>query len=268
MNFRKHIYLSICTLLWTAASVYGQQKYEVNKNAHSHNDYLQQRPFYTAFENRFASIEIDVYLVGSELYVAHDRKDIDTNKTIEALYIRPLLQQIKMNGGKPYKDGGKLQFMIDLKTAGVPALKVLEAKLKPVRKYFDTGTNPHAVRIVLSGSVPPPNQFKDFDEIFYFDGRPGINYSPDQLKRIAFFSSAMQQFAKWNGIDPMLKEEQTRIVNFVDSVHRLGKPVRFWGNPDTKTCWQTFMKLGVDYLNTDSPAEMAKFLNNNKSKQL
>ena len=265
MNLIKNISFCLAAFLAVTATLYGQQKYEVNKNAHSHNDYEQAQPFYTAHANRFASMEIDVYLVGSELYVAHNRKDIDTNKTIEALYINPLLQQIKMNGGKPYKDGGKLQFMIDLKTAGVPALKVLEAKLKPIRKYFDTKTNPDAVRIVLSGSVPPADQFKDFDELFYFDGRPGINYTPDQLERIAFFSTSFQQFSKWNGVGHIAEEEKARIVTFVDSIHALGKLVRFWGNPDTKTCWQAFIKMGVDYLNTDSPAEMAKFLNNYKA---
>lgn len=264
MKVIKNISICLAAFLAATATLYGQQKYDVNKNAHSHNDYLQAKPFYTAHANRFASMEIDVYLVGTELYVAHDRKDIDSARTIEALYLNPLLQQIKKNGGKPYKDGGKLQFMIDFKTAGVPALKVLEAKLKPIRKYFDTKTNPNAVRIVLSGSVPPADQFKDFDELFYFDGRPGINYTPDQLKRIAFFSSALQKYSKWNGHGDIVEEERAAIVKFVDSVHALGKPVRFWGNPDTKTCWQAFIEMGVDYLNTDSPAEMARFLNANR----
>lgn len=262
MDIKKIFVISFIAFFAETASGYArQQRYDVNKNAHSHNDYQQARPFYTAHANRFASMEIDVFLVGTELYVAHDLKDIDTNKTIESLYIKPLLAQFQMNGGKPYKDGGKLQFMIDFKTAGEPALKVLEAKLKPIREYFDIKTNPNAVRIVLSGSVPPADQFKDFDDIFYFDGRPGIEYTPDQLDRIAFFSTALQQFTRWNGLGQMAEDERIKVKKFVDSVHSVGKPVRFWGNPDTKTCWQAFIQLGVDYLNTDSPGEMARFLN-------
>jgi len=261
MKIKKIVLLFLTIVSAGMCPIYAQ-KYEVNKNAHSHNDYLQPMPFYTAYANRFASMEIDVYLIGKELYVAHTRKEIDSGRTIEKLYLEPLLRQIKINRGKPYKNGGHLQFMIDLKTPGEPALKVLEAKLKPIRKYFDTKNNPNAVRLVFSGSVPSAERFKDFDEIFFFDGRPGINYTPDQLKRIAFFSSAIQQFTLWNGLDPMLPEEQARVRNFVDSVHTLKKPVRFWGNPDTKTCWETFIKLGVDYLNTDKPTEMAQFLNN------
>lgn len=252
------ILLACLALLSTSATF--AQKYEVNKNAHSHNDYMQSAPFFNAYNNRFASIEIDVFLVGKQLYVAHSKKEIDSTKTIEKLYLEPLLTEIKKNGGQPYKGGGSLQFMIDLKTAGVPALKVLEAKLKPIRKYFDTKNNPNAVRLVFSGSLPAPEQFKDFDEIFFFDGKSGVNYTADQLERIAFFSTSLAQFSKWNGKGRMLAAEQEKATKFVDSVHRVGKPVRFWGNPDTKACWKLFMKMGVDYLNTDSPDKMARFL--------
>ncbi|RZK77199.1 MAG: alkaline phosphatase, partial [Pedobacter sp.] len=261
VRYTKTTLILIAAILVVSTPLYAQQKYDVNRNAHSHNDYLQAQPFYTAHANRFASMEIDVYLIGDELYVAHDRKEIDSSKTIESLYIKPLLEQLRLNNGKPYKADGKLQFMIDFKTPGVPALKILEAKLKPIRKYFDTKDNPHAVRLVFSGSTPAPAQFKDFDEIFFFDGRPGVNYTKDQLSRIAFFSTALQDFTKWNGLGKIVEAEQLKISKFVDSVHALGKPVRLWGNPDTKTCWQAFIKMGIDYLNTDSPAEMAKFLN-------
>jgi alkaline phosphatase len=239
------------------------QKYEVNKNTHSHNDYLQSQPFYTAHANHFASMEVDVFLVDNELYVAHTKADIDQKRTIERLYIEPLLNQIKLNGNnKAYQDGGKLQLMIDLKTAGEPALKCLEAKLKPIRKYFDVTNNPDAVRLVITGDSPKPERFKAFDDIFFFDGKRNTPYSPEEMKRVAFFSAGLQEFTKWNGLGRMVEEDYRKSKNFVDSVHQVGKQVRFWGNPDSKTCWQAFMKMGVDFLNTDSPAEMAKFLNN------
>lgn len=252
-----------CLMVLGAGTAVQAQQYEVGKNAHSHNDYGQSQPFYTAHSNHFASMEIDVFLRENELYVAHTKKEIDTNRTIESLYLEPLLRQMKLNGnGKAYKDGGKLQFMIDLKTAGEPTLRCLEAKLKPIRQYFDVKNNPDAIRLVITGAVPAAGRFKDFDEIFFFDGRPNAPYTAEQLKRVAFFSTSLQQFSKWNGLGRMVAQDSLKTKNFIDSVHRVGKPVRLWGNPDTKTCWQTFIKMGVDYLNTDSPAEMARFLNN------
>ena len=38
---------------------------------HSHNDYQQKVPFWNAFANGANSIEIDVFLVDNELFVAH-----------------------------------------------------------------------------------------------------------------------------------------------------------------------------------------------------
>jgi len=243
------------------SAVYAQQ-YDVKRNTHSHNDYLQAQPFYTAHANHFASMEVDVFLVDNELYVAHNKEDINKKRTIERLYIEPIIEQIKLNGNnKAYQDSGKLQLMIDLKTAGEPALRCLEAKLKPIRRYFDLNTNPDAVRLVITGDSPKPERFKAFDEIFFFDGKRNTPYTAEQLKRVAFFSAGLQEFTKWNGLGRMVEDDYRKSKNFVDSVHHIGKQVRFWGNPDTKTCWQVFIKMGVDYLNTDSPAEMAKFLN-------
>jgi len=261
MNIKTLLCLAALTAGFSPA-IYGQH-YDVTKNTHSHNDYLQPQPFYTAHANHFASMEVDVFLVNNELYVAHNKEDIDKERTIERLYIEPILAQIKLNGNnKIYRDSGKLQLMIDLKTDGGPALKCLEAKLKPIRKYFDVKNNPDAVKLVVTGDAPDHSRFKAFDDIFFFDGKRNTPYTADQLKRVAFFSAGLQEFTKWNGLGRMVEEDYRKSKNFVDSVHRQGKQVRFWGNPDTKTCWQAFIKMGVDFLNTDSPAEMAKFLNN------
>lgn len=237
------------------------QKYDVNKNTHSHNDYVRFQPFYTAYANRFASMEIDVFLIDNELYVAHNKTDIDKRRTIESLYLDPLMKQIKLNDNKPYPDGSGLQLLIDMKTAGEPALKRLEEKLKPIRHYFDVKNNPHAVRLVITGSQPPPERFKEYDDVFFFDGRPSVKYTPDQMKRIGLYSASFRQYSRWNGLGRMIEKDNKNVQSLVDSIHTLGKKIRFWGNPDTKTCWQAFIKLGVDYLNTDSPQEMANFLN-------
>src|SRR5690606_29295183 len=102
---------------------------------------------------------------------------------------------------------------------------------------------------------------QSYDDIFNFDGRSEIKYTTKQLERVPFFSASLKQFTKWNGLGRIPEPEFIKVKAFVDSVHQLNKKVRFWGNPDTKTLWQAFLKLGVDYINTDSPAELASFLN-------
>lgn len=256
MNLR--IFLSalfICVCAGAAA-----QSYTVGTNAHSHNDYLRERPFHDAYSNRFASMEIDVFLVDGKLMVAHTPSEITGSRTIETLYLDPLMERIRLGGGKVYPDGGKLQFLIDLKTSGEATLRALEELLKPMRSYFDAEQNPGAVRLVISGSMPSPEKFDEYDRIFWFDGRAGTDYTDRQLERVAFYSASFTDYSRWRGTGSIPEEEYRRLRDFVDFAHGSGKKVRFWGCPDTETAWKTFIELGVDYLNTDNPSGLADFL--------
>lgn len=93
-------------------------------NAHSHNDYEQQRPFYMAYNEQFGSMEADIYLVKGKLLVAHEPKQLDSTKTIESLYLQPLTAF--HNGDR------KLQLLIDIKTQGVATLDTLISVLKNI----------------------------------------------------------------------------------------------------------------------------------------
>src|SRR5690606_20188819 len=49
---------------------------------HSHNDYLQVAPFWTAFSAGASSIEVDVILKDGKLMAAHEAASIDPKRTI------------------------------------------------------------------------------------------------------------------------------------------------------------------------------------------
>ena len=65
---------------------------------HSHNDYNRKSPFFDAYKAHAASIEADVFLVDGELYVAHDREDIRSWRTLRNLYLDPIRQLFRANG--------------------------------------------------------------------------------------------------------------------------------------------------------------------------
>ena len=46
----------------------------------------------------------------------------------------------------------------------------------------------------------------------------------------------------------------------VDIVHAHNKKVRFWATPDSQDVWQILAKMGVDFINTDTPKELGVFL--------
>ncbi|TDS10980.1 alkaline phosphatase [Sphingobacterium paludis] len=231
------------------------------KNAHSHNDYTRNNPFTQAYSLGFGSIEVDLFLKDNELYVAHMPNEITPDRTFDKLYLKPLLDAFENSkDGYLYPEQGQLQLLIDPKTDGTAILQLLTKKLAPYRQYFDSKNNPKAVKLVISGQKPKAEQFENFDSIFYFDGDLGVNYSPKQLERIGLFSAPCTAFTKWNGLGRLTDQDLQKVEQVVDSVHRLGKKIRFWASPDTKTTWYEWLKLNIDYINTDKPSALADFL--------
>ncbi|MCD8071574.1 MAG: hypothetical protein LUE10_00005, partial [Alistipes sp.] len=53
--------------------------------------------------------------------------------------------------------------------------------------------------------------------------------------------------------------EKKAMQTIVDSLHRSGKKVRFWGTRDNVNSWVILQSMGVDVIGTDSPARCAEF---------
>ncbi|KKL89037.1 hypothetical protein LCGC14_1918670, partial [marine sediment metagenome] len=79
---------------------------------HSHNDYLQNVPFWKAYAAGASSIEADVFLVNDTLYVAHTIEEIDIGRTLERMYFDPL-KEVLMLG---FEGPNQLQLLVDIKS--------------------------------------------------------------------------------------------------------------------------------------------------------
>ncbi len=227
------------------------------QSAHSHNDYEQLIPFWTAYNAHFGSIEADIFAVDGELYVAHDKRGIKKERTLDALYLEPLVLCYTQNRNKPWPDfDGKLQLLIDLKTSATPTLDLLVAKLTQHPEVFDRSVNPNAVQVVVSGDMPAPVDFGKYPKFIMFDGRLTTTYSPEQLDRLAMYS------ATWNKTKgkAISAAERKQVEEVVRTVHGLGKKMRFWATDDTPEAWKLMMDLGVDVVNTDKINQLADFL--------
>jgi alkaline phosphatase len=229
-------------------------------NAHSHNDYEKQVPFREAYRHQFGSIEADIFLLNGseELYVAHHLSDLNKQRrTLDSLYLLPLVNCIKQNNGFVYADTAlKLQLLIDIKTEAVATLQRLIAVLQ---KYPEL-TRASSLQVVISGNRPSPDSFHTYPSFIHFDGVLGRTYSETALSRISLLSVSFQQFSKWKGIGVIPESERLELARAVSEAHRVAKPVRFWAAPDTNNAWNELKKLQVDYINTDRIAELSSYL--------
>ena len=218
------------------------------QNAHSHNDYAQQKPFHLAYNEGFGSIEADIHLVNNSILVGHDAKDLVATSTLENLYLKPLVAYNQLDR--------KLQLLIDIKT---DAIQTLDQLVNLLSKYPSV-TNSKNIKIVISGNAPAPTLFEKYPNYIWFDGRLSIKYTASQLARIALISENYYKVIDFKPKWPLdsLTIDKTRL--FIDQVHQLNKPVRLWASPDNTAAWEQFMQWGVDYINTDKINELADFI--------
>ena len=229
---------------------------------HSHNDYAQERPFWGAYEAGADSIEADVYLVGGDLLVAHTRKELKKENTLRRLYLEPLREVMRKNGGRARADGKPLQLMVDIKS-GKPALdRLLEiVEQEGFRDCFDIVKNPSATRLTVTGDHSKVEDFLAYPDFVFFDVPPTRKLADGQYKRVPLVSQCASAYTRWRS-GAMNESDKEKIRKAVRQAHAKGAKFRLWAYPDNPEAWRLAMELGLDYINTDRPAVVADFLRN------
>lgn len=232
--------------------------------AHAHNDYEHPRPLLDALDQGFCSVEADIYLVEGKLLVAHNREDVRPEKTLEALYLAPLQQRVRANGGRVYRDGPLFSLLIDIKGEAEPTYRVLRKCLEPYRpmltRYESGKSVPGAVSIILSGNRPRAEMEAEATRLAALDGRLADLGSGASPALVAWISDNWQLNFRWRGTGPITPEERTKLEDLVRRAHAEGYRLRFWAAPDTPEGWTELRKAGVDLINTDHLEALAAHL--------
>lgn len=220
---------------------------------HSHNDYLQEIPFWKAFDGKANSIEVDVFLRNDSLFVTHHESEIIPNKTIEALYLKPMETAFTSD-----TDGNReLQLLIDIKSEAKPTLD----RLIIVLKQFGGLTKNNAISLVISGNRPSPEEYVKYPEYIFFDHQSLEDLKdPELWKKVAVISLPFYKHSKWDGKSAISDIDYVEIKEIAAKAHVYNKPFRFWATPDTEIAWKTLAQLGIDFINTDKPSECAEYI--------
>jgi alkaline phosphatase len=243
-------------------SVSAQQKLTAN-NGHSHNDYKQKIPLLEAYKAGMGSIEADVFFLNGELYVAHEREEIKTDETLKGRYLEPLVALFRKNGNHAFANPEqKLQLVIDIKEDYPHVMAVLLKQLHKYDTVFNSEINPSAIKLVLSGNIPPPAEFDKYPRMISFDGKPGTPYTSDQLKRIGMISEDISVYTSWNGKGTPTPPDMKTLETVIAAAHAMGKPFRFWATKSSPNTWKELEEMGVDWLGTDDPTALSNFYNN------
>lgn len=152
---------------------------------HSHNDYSRHVPLYDALAAGCTSVEADVWLSGDNLFVGHTQKSLTKDRTLESLYIDPIISildnqntpsqvnlttqtspssapsgTVNLNGVFEIQPNKTLVLLIDMKTDGDSTFLAVLDHLEPFRSrgwltHFDgSKVIPGLITVVGTGNTP------------------------------------------------------------------------------------------------------------------
>jgi glycerophosphoryl diester phosphodiesterase len=230
--------------------------------AHAHNDYEHARPLLDALGHGFCGVEADIYLVDGQLLVAHDRKDLRPERTLQALYLDPLRKRAKANGGSIYPGEDKLRFtlLIDIKSDAEKTYTALAAMLSGYREMLTEGNTGRAVTIIVSGNRAKDLIAASSPRFAGIDGRLDDLDSDLDKHLLPLISDRWGSHFKWDGEGEMPEAEREKLCSIVAKAHAAGRRVRFWATPEKVSVWRELQAAGVDLINTDDLAGLQEFL--------
>jgi len=233
-------------------------------NAHAHNDYEHERPLLDALDYGFCSVEADIYLVDGELLVAHDREDVKPGRTLQALYLDPLLERVRANGGAVHPGADRFILLIDIKADGAAAYAVLREELKKyaemLTSFTPATTEKKGVTVVLSGDCPRDVLAAETQRYAAVDGRTKDLDTDINPNLIPLISDSWASTFRYNRSGPMPEEIRRGLREYVDKAHAKGCLVRFWAVPHREDLWEEFVEAGVDLINVDDLGRLRAFL--------
>ena len=238
--------------------------------AHAHNDYEHKRPLLDALDRGFCGVEADVYLVDGQLLVAHDRDKVSPTRTLQNLYLDPLRERVKRNGGRVYANGPVVTLLVDIKSDAEATYTALRDVLKQYADMLCTFSSEametRAILVIISGNRP--RRLMESESLRYaaYDGRLADLDAPASNHFVPLISDNWSQVLNWRGAGPIPDDEKRKLKEIVTKAHAQGRKVRFWATPDRQAVWQELLDAGVDLINTDDLTGLQEFLTNRGSK--
>lgn len=241
-------------LIFTATQLFAQQTNNLPA-IHSHNDYESERPIFNAIEAQAKIIEIDIFLQEGKLLVAHTKADLEKAETIETQYLIPLKKYLTTTQRKY-----NFQLMIDLKTQGESTMKTLAEILSKYPEIFIQKN----IGVLISGNRPRQVDYPKYASYITFDGRSPEEISKPGGQRISMVSQNLSKFTRWRADGEIPANDLKSLKKFVNDCHQQNVKVRFWNTGEKKAMIDFLCDLGVDYISSDAPKQLRKYLDSKR----
>lgn len=255
--------LACFLVILTVVAMKGAEPVPIER-AHAHNDYEHPRPLLDALARGFCSVEADVYLIGGQLLVAHDRNDVKPERTLTRLYLEPLRERVSQNRGRVYLEGPPMVLLVDVKSeadATYAALHAALEKFAPMLTVFrPSEATPGAITVIVSGNRALEKMRSQTVRYAALDGRKeDLDLNPSATL-VPLVSENWKKVFTWDWQGEMPAADRNALEHWVRRAHAQNRKVRFWNTPDRADAWQILLDAGVDLLGTDDLEGLERFL--------
>lgn len=232
-------------------------------HGHAHNDYLHARPLRDALAAGCRGVEADVFLEGDELLVGHDRWMLRADRSLRSLYLDPLLDRVREQGGSVHGDGLPFLLLVDVKQGRAEVVARLARDLPSyaamLTRFHGDHVEPGAVTVVLSGDRPAGDALGDGERWFAVDGRLRDLDAGPGAARVPLVSEPWTRQFEWDGHGPFDEPERAKYESLVQTARARGRWLRFWGGPDRPETWDLWRSLGSTWIHTDRLRDYARW---------
>lgn len=226
--------------------------------AHSHNDYEQNCPLIKAIALGYKSIEVDIFPFEQTIRVSHDDVGLDTQPTIQAMYLNPLRNRID-------DIEQEIELLVDLKFYSPDFLQLLHQTLE---EYDDMLTRRNSqskqIKIILSGDIPREELIQNPEWVYFFiDGRLGDLEKNIDSHLMPLISTNFMEIVEFRPSQILSTTEIEQLENYINLTHSEGKKIRFWKTADNSIIWAQLIDLEVDVIGVDDLDSFYEYISDN-----
>jgi hypothetical protein len=221
--------------------------------AYAHNDYRNQRPLLDALDLGYRGAEADVFRVGTELRVGHERSELRPSHTLTRLYLEPLGERQRVCG-YVLADRSSFFLNIELKDVDSTAFSNLVVELSKYEELFRPPAPGAAapVRVTLVGWWPPSGEpaWPDYLGRQLVVERGRNTTGPTDGRPIGLVSIDYGNVFRWGGHGdvPAVDREQLAAARALATT--LAVPLRVHHVPVDRRVYRWLLSEGVTLLGT------------------
>lgn len=212
---------------------------------YAHNDYHNRRPLLDALALGYRGVEADVFRVGQELLVGHNRDETQSRNTLARLYLAPLRDRAR-SCGYVLPDSTPFLLNIELKERDPTAFRLLVTLLRTYEDLFASTPRPE-VQVTLVGwwpdTVADSSEWPEYLGVQVpIDGRTSGAQPPWP---VGLVSVDYGKVLRWSGRGPISRAATEAMATARRVATSYGVPIRVHHAPAQRRIYEWLVAEGV-----------------------